>query len=71
MRIAFVAWQGSEHTRRWAGFYAARGHEVHVITCGDGTASLAEVRGTYRVHDLGPPRLGSSAICSRLLARVG
>jgi glycosyltransferase involved in cell wall biosynthesis len=58
MRIAFVAWHGSEHTRRWAGFYAARGHEVHVITCGDGTAGRADARRPYRVHDLGPPRLG-------------
>jgi glycosyltransferase involved in cell wall biosynthesis len=59
MRIAFVAWHGSEHTRRWAGFYASRGHDVHVVTCGDGTAGPGEAAPpAYVVHDLGPPRLG-------------
>ena len=52
MRIAFVAHHGSIHTRRWAGFFADRGHDVHVITCGDGRP----VQGPYHVHDLGAPR---------------
>jgi L-malate glycosyltransferase len=55
MRIAFVAWHGSEHTWRWAGFYAARGHDVHVVTCGDGATASP---GNYAVHDLGTPRWG-------------
>ena len=58
MRIAFVAHHGSIHTRRWAGFFAARGHDVHVITCGDATDP---VEGPYEVHELGaprPPKLG-------------
>jgi glycosyltransferase involved in cell wall biosynthesis len=55
MRIVFVAWQGSEHTRRWASFFAARGHDVHVVTCGDGGPAESS---TYALHDLRPPRFG-------------
>jgi glycosyltransferase involved in cell wall biosynthesis len=58
MRIVFVAWQGSEHTRRWAGFFAERGHEVHVVTCADAPEAAGATSSTYAVHDLGPPRLG-------------
>jgi L-malate glycosyltransferase len=58
MRIVFVAWQGSEHTRRWASFFAARGHDVHVVTCGDERAGVEEESGTYTIHDLRPPRFG-------------
>lgn len=53
MRIAFVAHHGSVHTRRWAGFFAARGHDVHVITCGGGDEPPGA---DYEVHDLGRPR---------------
>jgi glycosyltransferase involved in cell wall biosynthesis len=58
MRIAFVAWQGSEHTRRWAGFFAERGHDVHVVTCGDAPADGKEASSSYGVHDIGEPRFG-------------
>ena len=63
MRIAFVAWHGTPHTRRWVTFFAERGHEVHVVTCGDGDLVDVDAGGKplprpYEVHDLGPPRLG-------------
>jgi glycosyltransferase involved in cell wall biosynthesis len=58
MRIVFVAWQGSEHTRRWAGFFAEHGHDVHVVTCGDAPAATGTASSTYAVHDLGDPRFG-------------
>jgi glycosyltransferase involved in cell wall biosynthesis len=65
MRIAFVAHHGSIHTRRWAGFFAARGHDVHVITCGDGDAAA---EGSYEVHDLGTPRPPKSGYLRRVPA---
>ena len=65
MRIAFVAHHGSIHTRRWAGFFAARGHDVHVVTCGDGDVPT---EGTYEVHDLGPPRPPKSGYLLRVPA---
>jgi glycosyltransferase involved in cell wall biosynthesis len=57
MRIVFVGWQGSEHTRRWAGFFAARGHDVHVLTCGDRRVNREEPP-SYAVHDVGRPLFG-------------
>jgi glycosyltransferase involved in cell wall biosynthesis len=57
VRIAFVAFQGSVHTRRWAGHFAARGHDVHVVTCGVGEPSD---KVDYAVHDLGHPRAGKA-----------
>jgi glycosyltransferase involved in cell wall biosynthesis len=56
MRIAFLAWYGSVHTPRWAGYYADAGHEVHIVTCGRGRHQ-GPVSG-YEVHDLGTPRFG-------------
>jgi L-malate glycosyltransferase len=58
MRIVFVAWQGSEHTARWATFFAGRGHDVHVVTCGTEDAEGVEKPASYPVHDLGLPRFG-------------
>jgi glycosyltransferase involved in cell wall biosynthesis len=59
MRIVFVAWQGSEHTRRWAGFFAARGHDVHVVTCGgEESTGVEDAFPNYVVHDLRRPLLG-------------
>src|SRR5689334_11842489 len=65
VRIAFVAHHGSIHTRRWAAFFADRGHDVHVITCGDGDVPPA---GAYEVHDLGPPRPPKSGYLRRIPA---
>lgn len=65
MRIAFVAHHGSIHTRRWAGFFAARGHDVHVITCGDGDE---HAEGAYEVHDLGRPMPRKSGYLLRVPA---
>jgi glycosyltransferase involved in cell wall biosynthesis len=63
MRIVFVAHHGTVHTRRWITFFAERGHEVHVVTCGGGDADDEDDEGRslprrYEVHDLGPPQLG-------------
>lgn len=63
MRIAFLAWHGSIHTRRWVQFFAERGHDVHVVTCGDGdivddAPEAASSDRAYRVHDVGRPRFG-------------
>ena len=72
MRICYLAWHGSVHTRRWAGWFAERGHEVHVITCGDADARDLDAEGEplplrYRVHDLGRPRLGRLGYFTKLL----
>lgn len=65
MRIVYLAWHGSQHTRRWATFFAGRGHEVHVVTCGGGKRRDADEAGTpvtrpYAVHELGSPRGGKA-----------
>ncbi|MCW2920949.1 MAG: glycosyl transferase family 1 [Thermoleophilia bacterium] len=63
MRIVYLAWHGSVHTRRWAGWFAERGHDVHVVTCGGGDARDVDADGEelplrYAVHELGTPRAG-------------
>ncbi|MCW2960339.1 MAG: glycosyl transferase family 1 [Thermoleophilia bacterium] len=63
MRIVYLAWHGSVHTRRWAGWFAERGHDVHVVTCGGGDVRDTDIDGRalplrYRVHELGTPRAG-------------
>lgn len=71
MRIVFLAWQGSVHTRRWVAFFARRGHEVHVITCGDGTAwDTADERNRhpYAVHEVGTPKLGKLGYFAKIPA---
>lgn len=35
LRLAFVADPNSIHTRRWLGFFASRGHEVHLLAAAD------------------------------------
>lgn len=65
MRIAFVAHHGSVHTRRWAGFFGSRGHDVHVVTCGDGDVPT---EGAYAVHELGAPRPPKSGYLLRVPA---
>jgi glycosyltransferase involved in cell wall biosynthesis len=72
VRICYLAWHGSVHTRRWAGWFAERGHEVHVITCGGADARDLDASGTplplrYRVHDLGAPRGGKVGYLFKLL----
>jgi glycosyltransferase involved in cell wall biosynthesis len=63
MRILFAAYHGSVHTRRWAGFFAARGDDVHVVTCGDRAEGTAPA---YAVHDLGRPRPGKPGYLAKL-----
>lgn len=64
MRIALVAWLGMPHTGRFAAFYAGRGHEVHVLTCGD---APAVARGLpYEVHDLGLPVGGKPGYVAKI-----
>lgn len=63
MRICYLAWHGSVHTRRWVGWFAERGHDVHVVTCGGGDVRDLATDGSplplrYQVHDLGAPRFG-------------
>lgn len=63
MRLVYVAFNGSIHTRRWVSFFASRGHEVHVVTCGgagavDYTAEGEVIGRTWTVHDLGVARWG-------------
>ena len=62
MRIAFVAHHGSLHTQRWAAFFADRGHEVDVVTCGDGEGPIAD----YGIHDLGTPPFGKGGYLLRI-----
>jgi glycosyltransferase involved in cell wall biosynthesis len=64
MRLVFVAWNGSEHTRRWVSFFARRGDDVHVVTCGDREPSEPG----YTVHDLGPPKLGKIGYLAKIPA---
>ena len=61
MRIVYVAYNGAVHTRRWAQFFADRGHEVHVVTCGSDGLSHG-----YRVHDLGRTRGGKVGYLAKL-----
>lgn len=63
MRIVFVANHASVHTRRWVAFFADRGHDVRVVTCGGADAVDLDTQGNvigrnYRIVDLGSPRLG-------------
>lgn len=66
MRIAFLAFHGTLHTRRWVAWFAERGHEVVVVTCGD--LAAVEEFGKYEVHDVGPPPLGKVGYVLRLPA---
>ncbi|MCB0879350.1 MAG: glycosyltransferase, partial [Thermoleophilia bacterium] len=73
MRIAYLAWHGSVHTRRWAGWFAERGHEVHVVTCGGADARDRDADGNplplrYQVHELGTPRFGKLGYFLRMRA---
>jgi L-malate glycosyltransferase len=64
MRIAFVAYHGSVHTRRWAAFCAQAGHDVHVVTCGGGAVAADG----YEVRDLGTPRMGKVGYLLKMAA---
>jgi L-malate glycosyltransferase len=73
VRIVYVAYNGSVHTRRWVRFFAERGHEVHVVTCGGsevhdlGEDGVALPR-PWVVHDLGAPRFGRVGYLLKLRA---
>lgn len=64
MRLAFVAYHGSIHTVRWVSFFAERGHDVHVVTCG-GAGSRPS---GYTVHDLGRPKPKKLGYMSKISA---
>jgi glycosyltransferase involved in cell wall biosynthesis len=73
MRIVFVAHHGTVHTRRWITFFAERGHEVHVVTCGGGDVYDEDEEGRplprrYEVHDLGLPRVGKLGYLAKIPA---
>jgi L-malate glycosyltransferase len=61
MRVVVVGWHGSVHTRRWTAHLARRGHDVHVVTCGDDRGDAP-----YPVHDLGPPRPGKAGYLAKV-----
>src|SRR4051812_27506394 len=63
LRIVYVAYHGGVHTRRWVSFFAQRGHDVHVVTCGG--AGGAE---GWAVHDLGPLRGGRAGYLMKVPA---
>ena len=46
MKICFVSHASNYHTKKWADWFANRGHEVHVISF-----SYEEIPGVY-VHSL-------------------
>jgi len=64
MRIAYLGAHGSVHTRRWLSFFAGRGHDVHLLTCGT-AGNPAE---GYEVHDLGHPRPGKVGYLAQIPA---
>ncbi len=73
MLLVLLAWHGSVHTRRWAGWFAERGHDVHVVTCGGSDARDVDADGEplplrYHVHELGAPRLGKVGYLLRMRA---
>lgn len=53
MRIVYVGDMTNIHMRRWSGFFAQRGHEVHVITT---KAYNGDVPPGLTVHELIAPR---------------
>lgn len=53
LRLLYVGNPTSVHVRRWAGFFAARGHEVHVAGLWD--RQEADQSLPYAVHRLGRP----------------
>src|SRR5262249_23867110 len=68
MRIAVLGWHGSVHTRRFARFFAEAGHDIHVITCGDGDVTDTG-RGDappYVVHELGLPAFGKAGYVAKI-----
>jgi glycosyltransferase involved in cell wall biosynthesis len=72
MRIVVFGWHGMVHTRRFARFFADSGHEVHVVTCGDG--DVTELRAgrhdppPYVVHELGRPAFGKVGYLAKIPA---
>ena len=73
MRIVFVADHRVVHTRRWISYFADRGHDVHVVTCGGGGvvdegADCKPLPRRYAVHDLGRTRLGKLGYLLKLPA---
>jgi glycosyltransferase involved in cell wall biosynthesis len=72
MRIVFLAYAGSVHSRRWVSFFAGHGHEVHLITCGGSEAMFGCESSRcgvsrYRVHDLGAPRPGRLGYLAKVM----
>ena len=78
LRLAFLADPNSVHTRRWIGFFAERGHDVHLLI-GEGNRLQPDLNGKVAVHRyrrFGAWRLplvsslqGGTAL-RRLLARI-
>lgn len=64
MRIVYVGNAASIHLRRWAGFFADQGHDVHIVTT---TPDEGGVDARITVHELLAPRGGPGPL---LLASV-
>lgn len=71
LRLLFVGNVDSIHVRRWAGFFAARGHDVHAAGLWGPTAEDADA--PFEVHRLGRPKtafLGLRHLAQHLRSQV-
>jgi glycosyltransferase involved in cell wall biosynthesis len=59
LTLAYLADPNSVHTRRWIGFFAERGHEVHLLVAADEEihAGLPERVAVHRYRQFAPRRL--------------
>ena len=71
LRLLFVGNVDSVHVQRWAGFFAERGHDVHVAALWQPVAG--DANHPFRVHRLGRPQtafIRLARLASRLKAQV-
>lgn len=60
MRICYIAFGGSIHTKRWVDYFAVKGHDVHLITPERVCANFIEGVKIHPLKGLGP-RIGVKA----------
>ena len=72
LRILGIADAGSPHTRKWANYLAARGHEVHLVSFAPGRAVAAHLDPAVSIEDWVLPLLHIRRfdITLRALARL-
>jgi glycosyltransferase involved in cell wall biosynthesis len=68
LRLLFVGNVDSVHLQRWAGYFAERGHDVHIAALRHEVPS--DSNGPFAVHRLGPPRIAFLEL-HRLAQRLG